>query len=110
RLFFVRGRQADRNVVPKRRVAHLLGQEPTLERPIVKGATGRDELRAEDGIGARIELASLAGHFASKHREALGVALIEDLRDLGALITQAKIGFIDDERPAKGIEDPEERR
>ena len=103
-------RQVDRNVVPQPVVVHFFRDAAAFQRPVLEKSARRDELRPEDGVGPGVELTFFARDFAPQHRKTPGVSVIKDLDDLRALVRKPEIPFIDDERPAKGIEDPEERR
>jgi hypothetical protein len=103
RFFLVLRRQADRNVIPQRTATGLLGQAPALECAVLEAAARRYELRAINFVGARVELATVAGSFAPQHRKAFGVAVVEDLHDFGALVGKPKVPFVDDECAAKRI-------
>src|ERR1035441_6084472 len=76
-FLFLAVRQADRDVFPQLRVAHLLGQEPALERPIFKEASSRNDLRTEDAVGPGIEF-FLIHRLAPKDWEAFRIPLVQD--------------------------------
>ena len=64
---------------------------------IVEGTARRNELRPEHMVGAWVELA-LGRDLASKDRKAPGVAVVQDLDELGPLVSR----FLTDPR-ADGV-------
>src|SRR3546814_13683870 len=68
-----------------------------------------NELRTEHLKCMWVELL-IGSHDCPQHGDTPDVAVIEDLDDVSFLVAKAEVGFIDDERPAKGIERVEDRR
>jgi len=89
---------------------HLFRNAAALQGPVLEEAARRDELRPEDGIGPGVELTFFARDFAPQHRKATGVSVIENLDDLRPLVREPEVALVEDERPADGVEEAEERR
>src|SRR5205814_10599862 len=77
--------EIERYPAPDRAAAHVLSHAAALQRPVLKEAAGRHDLRAEDAVRTRIELL-LRRDIRAQNREALRVSVVQDLHDLAFLI------------------------
>lgn len=97
------------NVVAQRSGACFFGDEPTFQRSVLVAAPRRYDFRSKDMKCIGIEL-SFAIHDRAQDGHAAHVSVVEDLDYLGALVTEAEIGLIEDKRSAESIEGMEDRR
>jgi hypothetical protein len=109
RLLFEAVGQIDGDVGPELAGAHLFREKSALQSLIVVTTARSDNLRTEDLEGLRIELA-LAVHHRAQHGHTPHIAVVEYLDDFRALVAEAKIRFVEDQRAAERVEGVEDRR
>src|SRR5437879_11954067 len=93
-LFMLR-RQTDRHVPAKAGLAHRFGETSVLQSLIFEKTPGRHDLWTKDRVGPGIEFSGFR-RFRAKHRKSFGIAVVEDLDNLGAFIRETEVAFVDD--------------
>ena len=77
-----------------------------VSRPGLGNRHGSNQLRTKDAVRSGTKFFARYG-LAAQHWEATSVAVVENLHQLGFLIGEAEVAFVDDQRTAHGVEDSE---
>src|SRR5205085_5751574 len=99
--------EIDRDVVEKSALSHVLGEAATFEGSVLERTAGGDDLGAIHPVRVGIVFA-LRRDFAPQHGEASGVAVVEYLDDLGALVALTKVALVNYERSPECVEHSKE--
>ena len=101
--------EMDGNIGAHGVVVHVLGQESAFQGFIMEAVAHSDDLGAEHPEGVWVQFSIPVGHGA-QHRQALHRAVVEDFDQIGGGVREAQIGFVQDQRAAKFMQDMEDRR